>query len=78
MQPGDEEVLADVAEDEFAAHFAREVPPSLLITTSRKPSAAMFAFLTNLLETLPSATYYARKAFPVRGVAAAGGAPRTR
>jgi ribosome production factor 1 len=64
--PGDEEVTADVADDEFAAHFNREQPPSLLVTTSRKPSAAMFAFLTNLFETLPSATYYARRAFAVR------------
>jgi hypothetical protein len=26
----------------------------------------MFAFLTNLFETLPNATFYARKAFNVR------------
>jgi ribosome production factor 1 len=68
VQPGDEEVCADVADDEFAAHFNREQPPSLLVTTSRKPSAAMFAFLTNLFETLPSATYYARRAFPLRKI----------
>ena len=68
VQPGDEEVLADVADDEFAAHFNREQPPSLLVTTSRKPSASMFAFLTNLFETLPSATYYARRAFPLRKI----------
>jgi ribosome production factor 1 len=64
--PGDEEVTADVADDEFAAHFNREQPPSLLVTTSRKPSAEMFAFLSNLFETLPNATYYARRAFQAR------------
>lgn len=65
VQPDDEEALAGVAEDEFAAHFARDVEPSLLVTTSRKPSGRIFEFLSNLFETLPNATYYARKAYPV-------------
>ena len=69
VQPDDEEALAGVAEDEFAAHFARDVEPSLLVTTSRKPSGRIFEFLSNLFETLPNATYYARKAYPVRIVA---------
>jgi len=64
--PDDEEALADVAEDEFAAHFARDCEPSLLVTTSRKPSGAMFDFLSNLFETLPNATFYARKSFQAR------------
>lgn len=61
----DEEAAAAAAEDEFASHFARSVPPSLLVTTSRRPHAPTFAFLSNLLETLPNATFYGRKAFGV-------------
>lgn len=66
VQPDDEEAVQSVAEDEFAAHFHREVAPSLLVTTNRRPSARMFEFLTNLFETLPSATFYARRAYNVR------------
>ena len=66
VQPDDEEALQTVAEDEFAAHFRRQVAPSLMVTTSRKPSARMFEFLTNMFETLPNATYYARRAYNVR------------
>ena len=66
MQPDDEEAIQTVAEDEFAAHFQREVAPSLMVTTNRRPSARMFEFLTNLFETLPNATFYARRAYNVR------------
>jgi hypothetical protein len=66
VQPDDEEAIQTVAEDEFAAHFQREVAPSLMVTTNRRPSARMFEFLTNLFETLPNATFYARRAYNVR------------
>lgn len=34
----DEEVEADEADDEFAAHFSNERPPNVLITTCYRPS----------------------------------------
>lgn len=64
----DEELEADTAEDEFAAHFNREQAPQILVTTSRKPSGAMFKFLENLFETLPNATYYARRDYEVKRI----------
>lgn len=64
----DEELEADTAEDEFAAHFNREQAPQILVTTSRKPSGSMFKFLENLFETLPNATYYARRDYEIKRI----------
>lgn len=46
---GDEEVAADEADDEFAAHFDRHREPKVLLTTCYKPSKLMFQFLSELL-----------------------------
>ena len=50
VEAGDEEVAADEATDEFAAHFAAERPPNVLLTTSQKPSKIMFDFLSEMIE----------------------------
>ena len=45
-----DEVAAAEAEDEFADHFARARAPKVLVTTCYRPTAAMYRFLTELLQ----------------------------
>ncbi len=45
-----EEVAAAEADDEFADHFARARAPKVLVTTCYRPTAAMYRFLTELLQ----------------------------
>jgi hypothetical protein len=45
-----DEVAAAEAEDEFADHFARARAPKVLVTTCYRPTAAMYSFLTELLQ----------------------------
>jgi ribosome production factor 1 len=66
--PDDEEVAADESMDEFAAHFARDRPPNVLLTTCYKPSGTMYKFLAEMLEVLPAATYYKRRGFPLKKI----------
>jgi len=70
VSPGDEEVEADNAEDEFADYFNQSVTPKILLTTSRHPSANMFRFLENLFDVIPNAYYYARRAYDVKEIVA--------
>ena len=49
VQPDDEEVAADEEQDEFAAHFARQRPPHVLLTTCYKPTGRMYKFLKEML-----------------------------
>lgn len=44
-----------------ADYFRREREPRVLITTNYKPSAIMYAFIADLLEVFPDATYYKRQ-----------------
>lgn len=39
VEPDDEEVIADEAEDEFSAYFKQGLQPKILITTSMNPSS---------------------------------------
>ena len=64
----DAEVAADEADDEFAAHFSRERPPHVLLTTCYKPSGVMYRFLAEMLEVLPNATYYKRQGFALKKI----------
>ena len=45
-----DEVAAAEADDEFADHFARARAPKVLVTTCYRPTAAMYRFLTELLQ----------------------------
>ena len=44
-----------------AEYFRRESRPKVLLTTNYKPSAIMYAFIADMLEVLPDATYYKRQ-----------------
>jgi len=60
IRSDDEEIGEDLADDEFAQYFNRQVSPKVLLTTGRKPTAIMFKFLADLLHVFPDATYYKR------------------
>ncbi|KIZ05564.1 Ribosome production factor 1, partial [Monoraphidium neglectum] len=68
VEAGDEEIELDEGDDEFAAHFARRREPKVLLTTCYKPSGIMYAFLSEMLETLPCAEYYKRQGFPLKKI----------
>lgn len=44
-------------------YFRRDRRPRVLLTTNYKPTAVMYAFIADLLEVLPDATYYKRQVF---------------
>jgi len=64
----DEEVVEELAHDEFAKHFSEVTSPKVMITTSRKPSGEMFRFLENIFSVVPNAYYHARRAYHVQEV----------
>lgn len=68
MNIDDTEVAADEAEDEFASHFSGTSSPNVLLTTSYRPSKIMYQFLSEMLEVLPSATYYKRQGYPLKKI----------
>lgn len=70
VQPDDEEVMADEAEDEFAAYFRDELRPKILITSRPKPSAELFTFVRDLMRFIPKMFYYPRKQYSVKEICA--------
>ncbi|KAL9180173.1 hypothetical protein ACHAXT_008143 [Thalassiosira profunda] len=72
VQPDDEEILADEAEDEFAPIFSDELRPKILLTTRPKPSAELFHFISDLMRFFPQLYYYPRKSFSVKEICTFG------
>lgn len=70
VQPGDEEVMRDEAEDEFAPYFSGEKKPKLMITTKEAPSAKIFETIGELLNVIPNSFYYKRGRFPLKKISA--------
>ena len=66
MREDEEEIHNEDKEDEFASYFSFNSSPKIIITTSRKPSGAMFKFLENLFTVVPNAYYYARRNYHVK------------
>ncbi|XP_024521200.1 ribosome production factor 1-like [Selaginella moellendorffii] len=60
VRPDDDELLADIATDEFAEHFNRDKSPKLLITTCRKCSKRTFKLILELQSVIPNTEYYKR------------------
>ena len=54
------QVLADEAEDEFAAYFSAEKTPKVMITTKPRPSKELFDFMKALVDIIPNCFYYKR------------------
>jgi ribosome production factor 1 len=72
VQPDDEEVLADEAEDEFAKYFSDSIRPKILLTTRPCPSAELFHFISDLMRFIPQLFYYPRKSYSVKEICTFG------
>lgn len=68
VAPGDEEVLRDEAEDEFASYFSGEKTPKLMITTKVNPSAKIYELISEMLNVFPNSFYYKRKQYPLKKI----------
>ena len=68
VAPGDEEVAADEAEDEFAPIFSGELDPKVLVTTQINPTAEAYPLIGALLGLIPRAFYYRRHRFTLRDI----------
>ncbi|KAJ3090984.1 Ribosome production factor 1 [Quaeritorhiza haematococci] len=56
----DEEVMHDEETDEFAQYF-QGLPPKILVTTSRRPSAAVYEFAEEFVSIFPDAEFVKRQ-----------------
>lgn len=72
VQHDDEEVLADEAEDEFAAYFTDTLRPKILLTTRPCPSGELFHFISDLMRFIPQLYYYPRKSYSVKEICTFG------
>mmetsp|Transcript_15978 Transcript_15978/g.32130 ORF Transcript_15978/g.32130 Transcript_15978/m.32130 type:complete len:372 (-) Transcript_15978:341-1456(-) len=64
----DDEVALDEAEDEFAAYFADEIRPKIMITTRPRPSRELFHFIADLMRFFPKLYYYPRRSYSIKDV----------
>lgn len=62
------EVEEDEAMDEFEKYFQGGKKPKILVTTQKKPSRKMYAFLKELVCVIPNCFYYPRKEFPFKKI----------
>jgi ribosome production factor 1 len=68
VAPGDAEVAADEAEDEFASIFSGALDPKIVVTTEMNPSARAYPLIGALLNLLPRAYYYRRHRFALKDI----------
>jgi len=68
VEPDDEEVIADEAEDEFSAYFKQGLQPKILITTSMNPSSKIYPFIEDLLMIFPETHYYKRGTYAIKSI----------
>ncbi|GAB2245026.1 hypothetical protein Droror1_Dr00000519 [Drosera rotundifolia] len=64
----DEELFAQFQSDEFSSILNKEHTPKVLITTSRFHSTRGPAFISELLEVIPNATYYKRGTYELKKI----------
>jgi len=68
VQPNDEEIMGDEANDEFAEYFADTIRPKILVTTRPYPSAKLFNFIADLMRFFPQLYFYPRKQFSMKEI----------
>jgi ribosome production factor 1 len=66
VREADEEVFEDEEVDEFAAYFAKEVTPKVLLTTSEKPSDVLRMTVKEMLRVFPNSEYVSRKKHAIK------------
>lgn len=69
VDPEDEEVRLDEANDEFASYFNCEKVPKVLITTCNRPkSFQTLKFIKELVEVIPNSDYKYRKGMDLKKI----------
>jgi ribosome production factor 1 len=68
LQPDDEEVFADMNEDEFAPYYDNLKQAKIMVTTRPRPSKQLFAFVADLLQLFPNCYFYPRKTFSLKQI----------
>lgn len=66
--PDDDELQADDAGDEMAAHFSHVRAPKVLVTTAHSPSKITYRFIRELLAVIPGATFYERGPYHIKQI----------
>ncbi|KAL8150870.1 hypothetical protein V2J09_020678 [Rumex salicifolius] len=67
-QPDDEELFAQVEQDEFSAVLKQQCVPKVLITTCRFHSTRGPAFISELLQVIPNAHHYKRGTYDLKKI----------
>ncbi|XP_070563358.1 ribosome production factor 1-like [Ptychodera flava] len=68
VDPQDQEVLYDEANDEIAPYFNRETTPKILITTSDRPRSRTTRLCAELADSIPNAEVYYRRGLALKKV----------
>ena len=68
VEAGDSEVAADEACDEFAAHFAGDREPNVMLTTSRRPTKIMYDLVKDMLAIVPKGAFYERREYEIKDI----------
>jgi ribosome production factor 1 len=67
VDPNDEEIAEDEANDEFSKYF-NGLPPKVAITTRQNPTKISKEFVCNMQDLIPGLTYYKRRDFPLKKI----------
>jgi len=67
VDPNDEEVAEDEANDEFAKYF-NGLPPKVAITTVNHPSHRLKEFICNMQDVIPGLIYFRRRGFYLKKI----------
>ncbi len=68
VSPGDNEVVAEEALDEFAAYFTGAKQAKVMITTRPRPSSELHEFIGDLMVMIPNSFFYKRKEFALKDI----------
>ncbi|VDD87378.1 unnamed protein product [Enterobius vermicularis] len=68
VEPEDQEVMHDEANDEMSSYFNREIPPKVVITTSPYAKVKTFKFCYELQKCIPHARVVTRKGLALKKV----------
>lgn len=68
VEVNDEEVLGDEATDEFAAYYANQVKPKVLMTTSVKAKGNSYDLVKEMLKVIPNSVFYSRREFKIKAI----------
>ncbi|PHJ22843.1 imp4 family u3 small nucleolar ribonucleoprotein [Cystoisospora suis] len=68
VEEDDDEVEGEEEVDEFASFFSNEKTPKLMVTTNRRVTKDMYAFLKEVLFIFPNAFFYKRWSYQIKNI----------